>query len=91
MCLDLGMPKSFMTELRKGRHQTIKGETAQKIADYFGVPVEQVLAGDDCKAVIPTESEAMLLDLFRLIPDEDKKDVLNLIRAAIEKIDGKDK
>ena len=35
MCADLGMSKSFMTELRKGRAKSVKAETAQKIADYF--------------------------------------------------------
>ena len=36
---DLGMSRSFMTELRKGRAKGVKLETAQKIADYFGVSV----------------------------------------------------
>ena len=35
MSADLGMSRSFMTELRKGRAKGIKAETAQKIADYF--------------------------------------------------------
>lgn len=43
MCLDLGMSKSFMTELRKGRAKSIKVETATKIADYFGVSVDYLL------------------------------------------------
>ena len=33
------MSRSFMTELRKGRAKSITLETAQKIADYFGVPL----------------------------------------------------
>lgn len=37
---DLGMSRSFMTELRKGRAKSIKIETAQKIADYFGVTTD---------------------------------------------------
>ena len=37
---DLGMSRSFMTELRKGRTKSIKIETAQKIADYFGVTTD---------------------------------------------------
>lgn len=43
MCIDLGMSKSFMTELRKGRAKSIKVETAAKIADYFGVSVDSLL------------------------------------------------
>lgn len=43
MCSDLGMSRSFLTELRKGRAKSIKIETASKIADYFGVTVEYLL------------------------------------------------
>ena len=37
---ELGMSRSFMTELRKGRAKSIKLETAQKIADYFNVSLD---------------------------------------------------
>ena len=40
MSADLGMSRSFMTELRKGRAKSIKLETAQKIAEYFGVSLD---------------------------------------------------
>ncbi len=43
MSADLGMSRSFMTELRKGRAKSVKLETAQRIADYFGVPVSYLL------------------------------------------------
>ena len=46
MSADLGMSRSFMTELRKGRAKSIRLETAQAVADYFGVPVSYLL-GDD--------------------------------------------
>lgn len=48
MSADLGMSRSFMTELRKGRAKGITVETAQRIADYFGVSVSTLL--DDEKA-----------------------------------------
>lgn len=43
MSSDLGMSRSFMTELRKGRAKSIKTETARKIADYFGVSTDYLL------------------------------------------------
>lgn len=46
MSADLGMSRSFMTELRKGRAKSVKIETAQKIADYFGVSLSDLL-GDE--------------------------------------------
>lgn len=46
MSADLGMSRSFMTELRKGRAKSIKLETAQKIAEYFDVSLDY-LTGEE--------------------------------------------
>ena len=35
MCNDLGISRSTMTELRKGRTKTLKLEKASKIAKYY--------------------------------------------------------
>ena len=47
MCVDLGLSKSLMTDLKAGRKKGISAETAQKIADYFGVSIERVLNGKE--------------------------------------------
>ena len=47
MSSDLGMSRSFMTELRKGRAKSFKLETAQKIADYFGVSADYLLGKEE--------------------------------------------
>lgn len=65
MSADLGMSRSFMTELRKGRAKSIKLETAQKIADYLGVSVS-TLMGEEEKNPSPVNQE-------RKITDEDIK------------------
>lgn len=49
MCTDLGMSRSFMTELRKGRAKGVTTETATKIADYFGVSTDYLLGSDNPK------------------------------------------
>lgn len=66
MSADLGMSRSFMTELRKGRAKSIKAETAQKIADYFGVTVGYLL-GEEAQKETPTVSSE------RKITNEDLK------------------
>lgn len=43
MCVDLGLSKSLMTDLKAGRKKTVRVDTARKIADYFGVTVDRVL------------------------------------------------
>lgn len=46
MCVDLSISKSMMTKLKNGSKQSIQVETAQKIADYFGVSVDRVLGAE---------------------------------------------
>ena len=43
MCDDLGISRSTMTELRKGRAKTMNLEKAGKIAEYFGVSTDYLL------------------------------------------------
>ena len=53
MCNDLGLSKSLMTDLKAGRKKSINAETAQKIADYFGVTTDRVLGKE--KAPTPED------------------------------------
>lgn len=123
---ELGMSRSFMTELRKGRAKSVKLETAQKIADYLQVSVKylttgipdnvtecpddenpwelelrdsfdkldldrQIIAATFVKNLsedkkIPgefvlTEEEKRLLEMFRLIPEEQQRHFLEMGRA----------
>lgn len=96
MCADLGMSRSFMTELRKGRAKSITMETAHKIAKYFDVTVDYLLGKEektptatDGQKETPdqpelTEGEEELLNLFRQVPKEHQPLVLAKIRAAVE-------
>ena len=45
LCDDLGISRSTLTELRKGRAKTLSLKKTQMIADYFGVNIEY-LTGD---------------------------------------------
>lgn len=58
MATDLGMSKSMMTELKKGRSKTLKLETAAKIADYFDVPIETLMGGSSETQKSPQPNEA---------------------------------
>ena len=59
MCVDLGLSKSLLTDLKAGRKKDITTETAGKIADYFGVTVDRVLG----KEKAPTESSKRKSDI----------------------------
>lgn len=56
MCDDLGMSRSTLTELRKGRAKTLKLEKASKIAEYFGVSVDYLLGNESAPDGPPAPS-----------------------------------
>ena len=62
MSNDLGMSRSFMTELRKGRAKCIKLDTAQKIADYFGVSLGYLLGEEAAPQMV--DDAALKFALF---------------------------
>lgn len=61
MCVELGMSKSILTGLKNGTKKNIQTDTAQKIADYFGVTVDRVLGAE--KAPAPKEDERPYIDM----------------------------
>ena len=46
MCLDLGLSKSTMSDMKSGRKKGLSTTNAQKIASYLNVPVEYLLSGE---------------------------------------------
>ena len=60
MCTDLGLSKTLMTDLKAGRKKSIHADTAQKIAEYFGVSVDRVLGQEPEKA--PAETGGRMSD-----------------------------
>lgn len=47
MCLNLGISKSTMSDMKSGRKNGVSTQTAQKIASYFGVSVGYLLGEED--------------------------------------------
>ena len=45
MCDSIGISRSTMSNLKHGRAAILSTKTAQKIADYLGVSVDEVLHG----------------------------------------------
>ena len=72
MCDDLGMSRSTLTELRKGRAKTLKLEKASKIADYFGVSVDYLL-GNEPKEKTPAEADVTFDDFTYALHGETKE------------------
>jgi len=70
MCKDLGIQPSIMTDLKMGRRSSVKAETAQKIANYFGVSVSHLLGWDNPEK--PIEFETTVDELSQYIKDRKK-------------------
>lgn len=47
MCKDTGVQPSVMTDLKMGRRQTVKAETAARLAAYFDVSVDYLLGNEE--------------------------------------------
>ena len=80
MCKDTGVQPSVMTDLKMGRRQTVKAETAAKIAAYFGVSVDYLLGNEEKEkptAVKAVSDEELKFALFgdATVSDEDFEDV----------------
>lgn len=46
MCKESGASRGSLTDLKNGRKQTLKYETLDKIASYFGTSVDTLVSGD---------------------------------------------
>lgn len=85
MCVELGMSKSILTGLKNGTKKNIQTDTAQKIADYFGVTVDRVL-GAEKETDAPKDDglspmESQLMEYVRALTDDQKKMLLAQLQA----------
>lgn len=88
MCSDTGISRGLVTDLKMDRKSSITVDTAQKIADYFGVSVDRVLGTEQKeKPTLQTESELdpVTQEIFDMMKDMSKEELL-LLKARAEKI-----
>ena len=84
MCVDTGMSKSILTGLKNGTKKNIQTDTAQKIADYFGVSVDCVLGSAENKNSSTPEGVEPFAGYSDLTIEEKEKvkDYIALLLAA---------
>lgn len=90
MCLDVGLSKSTMSDMKNGRTKSVSTATAQKIASYFGVSVDYLLGKEDKKEK-PTvqddglsENQRILMEFAKSVPDEKAEMVLRVMKSIVE-------
>lgn len=87
MCLDLGLSKSTLSDLKNGRTKGISVATAQKIAGYFGITVDE-LYGEEQKEKPTVKDDELSADMLELIEaikhlPEDKVQMLLQVARSI--------
>jgi transcriptional regulator with XRE-family HTH domain len=85
MCAEASVSKGLITDLKMGRKKTVRVETAQKIADYFGVTVDRVLGAEKETAAPKGDGlspmESQLMEYVRALTDDQKKMLLAQLQA----------
>lgn len=94
MCLDLGLSKSTMSDMKSGRKKGVSAETALKIAEYFGITVDDLYGREPPQNIenpgIPkdTEVDPIRAELLNLIEDAtaaERKDYLDILRVFVSR------
>jgi transcriptional regulator with XRE-family HTH domain len=89
MCLDLGLSKSTLSDLKNGRTKGISVATAQKIAGYFGITVDELyLEEQKEKPTVQddglTENQRKLMQFVKSVPDDKAYMILQVMKTIVE-------
>ena len=88
MCLDLGLIKSTLSDLKNGRTKGISVATAQKIAGYFGITVDKLYEEEKEKPTVPddglTENQRKLMQFAKSVPDDKADMILRVMKSIVE-------
>jgi transcriptional regulator with XRE-family HTH domain len=92
MCLDLGMSKSTLSDLKSGRKKSFTAETAHKIASYLGVSVAYLLGEEETetKKEQPTEIDGLsekrkaLMQFAMEVPEDKAEMILQVMKTILK-------
>jgi transcriptional regulator with XRE-family HTH domain len=87
MCLDLGLSKSTLSDIKSGRKKGVSTDTAKKFANYLGVSLEYLLGEEEKeKPTIPKDDGLSvelqeLIERIKTLPEDKQKLLLQLARS----------
>lgn len=89
MCLDLGLSKSTMSDMKSGRKSGVSMPTAQKIAGYFGITVDELYGKNEEKPTTPegdglSDSQKALIEFAKSVPDDKAAMILRVMKSIVE-------
>ena len=80
---ETGLHPSMFSDWKRGKSAP-KADKLQLIADYFGVPLEYLTTGKRSEAVNPPDIR-FIREAWGVINDDDKREIMALIKAKLEK------
>jgi transcriptional regulator with XRE-family HTH domain len=91
MCLDLGMSKSTLSDLKSGRKKSFTAETAHKIASYLNVSVAYLLGEEEkeAKKEQPIEIDGLsekrkaLMQFAMEVPEDKAEMILQVMKTIL--------
>ena len=91
LCTALELSRSLMTDLKMGRKKTVNAQTAQKIADFFGVSVAYLLGQSEERSNqdVLDKVDVAFYGEFKELNDEEKETVRDMVRLMRERRAGK--
>lgn len=90
MCLDLGLSKSTMSDLKYGRTKSMSAATAQKIAGYFEITVDELYGIEDEQKEKPIEDDGLskelqaLIEFAKSVPEDKAEMILRVMKSIVE-------
>ena len=89
MCLDLGLSKSTLSDIKSGRKKGVSVATAQKIAGYFGITVDELYGEEEKeKPTVQddglTENQRKLMEFAKSVPDDKAYMILQVMKTIVE-------
>ena len=87
MCLDLGLSKSTMSDLKSGRKSGLSVPTAQKIAAYFGLTVDELYEIETKKEKPTVQDDGLskerkeLIDFIMTLPEDQIQLLLQVAKS----------
>lgn len=90
MCLDVGLSKSTLSDIKNGRKKGVSTATAQKIAAYLDVSVDYLLGKEDIKKEQTTEigdlseKRKALMQFAMSVPEDKAEMILQVMKTILE-------
>lgn len=81
LCLQLGMSKSVLSDLKSGRKKTLSAETLGRIAAHLQVSTDSLLGSETAPADILDQVDVAFYGDFKELSPEQKEAVRDMVRA----------